>query len=69
MNFLAINTAHTFGLIFLLLFWLVPAVLVAKLAERKGRSFAVYLIASLIIGWIIPLIAALIVRPRPSVNS
>lgn len=61
---LAVTTAHAFGLIFLLLFWLVPALLVAKLAERKGRSFAVYLVASLIIGWIIPLIAALIVRPR-----
>lgn len=61
---LAVTTAHAFGLIFVLLFWLVPALLVAKLAERKGRSFAVYLVASLIIGWIIPLIAALIVRPR-----
>jgi hypothetical protein len=64
MNVLAITTAHAFGLAFVLLFWLVPAVLVARLAERKGRSFAVYLIASLIIGWIIPLIAALVVRPR-----
>jgi hypothetical protein len=61
---LAITSAHTFGLVFLLLFWLVPAFLVARLAERKGRSFAVYLIASLIIGWLFPLIAALIVRPR-----
>jgi hypothetical protein len=59
----AITTAHTFGLIVLLLFWLVPAFLVARLAERKGRSFAVYLIASLVIGWPIPLLAALIVRP------
>jgi len=52
-----------------LLFWLVPAFLVAKLADRKGRSFAVYLIASLIIGWIIPLIAALIVRPRKNASA
>jgi ABC-type microcin C transport system permease subunit YejB len=61
---LAITSAHALGLTVLLLLWLVPALLVAKLAERKGRSFAVYLVASLIIGWIIPLIAALIVRPR-----
>lgn len=61
---LGITTAHAFGLILLLLIWVVPAVLVAKLAERKGRSFAVYLIASLVIGWIIPLIAALMVPPR-----
>jgi hypothetical protein len=66
---LAITTAHAFGLIFLLLFWFIPALIVAKLAERKGRAFAVYLIASLIIGWVIPLIAALIARPRVSVNA
>jgi hypothetical protein len=60
----AITTVHAFGLIFALVIWGVPAVLVAKLAERKGRPFALYLIASLIIGWIIPLIAAVIVRPR-----
>jgi hypothetical protein len=61
---MAITTAHAYGLGVVLVFWLVPAVLVAKLAERKGRSFAAYLIVSLIIGWLFPLIAALIVRPR-----
>jgi hypothetical protein len=60
----AITTAHAFGLIFLLTFWFVPALFVAKLAERKGRSFAVYLVVSLIIGWVIPLVAALVVRPH-----
>jgi hypothetical protein len=62
---LAITTAHLFGPLFLILFWLLPALLVGRLAERKGRPFALYLIVSLIIGWPIPLIAALIVRPRP----
>jgi hypothetical protein len=60
----AITTVHLFGLVFLLVFWFVPALLVAKLAERKGRSFAVYLVASLIIGWVIPLVAAMVVRPQ-----
>jgi uncharacterized protein YybS (DUF2232 family) len=60
----AITTAHTFGLLAVLVLWLLPALLVAHLAERKGRPFALYLIASLIIGWPIPLLAALIVRPR-----
>lgn len=60
----AITTAHTFGLLAVLVLWLLPALLVARLAERKGRPFALYLIASLIIGWPIPLLAALIVRPR-----
>ena len=60
----AITTAHAFGLIFLVAFWFIPALFVAKLAERKGRSFAAYLVASLIIGWIVPLVAALVLRPH-----
>jgi hypothetical protein len=44
--------------------WIGGAVLVARLAERKGRSFAVYFVASLTLGWWLPLLAALIVR-RP----
>jgi hypothetical protein len=58
------NPIHVVLLIALLAFWVVPAVLTARLAERKGRSFAVYLVVSLIIGWLIPLIAALIVPDR-----
>jgi hypothetical protein len=58
------NPAHVVLLIVLVAFWIVPAVLVARLAERKGRSFGVYLVASLIIGWLIPLIAALLVPRR-----
>ena len=55
---------RVFEVLLLLAFWLVPAILVARLAARKGRSFAIYLVASLLIGWFIPLIAALVVRPR-----
>jgi hypothetical protein len=58
------NPIHVVLLIALVAFWVVPAVLVARLAEHKGRSFVVYLVASLIIGWLIPLIAALIVPDR-----
>jgi hypothetical protein len=58
------NPIHLAALLAILLLWLLPTVLTARLAARKGRSFAVYLIASLLIGWPIPLIAALIVRPR-----
>jgi hypothetical protein len=45
-------------------FWLIPAVLIARFAARKGRSFAVFLIASLVIPWPIPLIVALVVPAR-----
>ena len=60
------NPIHVVLLIALLILWIGPSVLVARLADRKGRSFAVYLIASLIIGWLIPLIAALVVPERHS---
>jgi hypothetical protein len=48
----------------LVVFWLLPALLATRIAERKGRSFAVYLIVALVIGWPIPLLAALVVRTR-----
>jgi hypothetical protein len=60
----AISTAHFAGLLGVLILWLVPALLVGRLAQRKGRPFALYLIASLIVGWPFTLLAALIVRPR-----
>jgi hypothetical protein len=47
----------------LIVLWLIPALLVGRLAERKGRSFVAYLVVSLIIGWVIPLIVAILV-PR-----
>jgi hypothetical protein len=63
---LAITTPHLFGLLALLVLFVLPAVLVYRLAERKGRPGWVYLLASLLIGWPIPLLAALIVRRRSS---
>ena len=58
------NPVHIALLLALIAFWIGPAVLAGKLAERKGRSFAVYLVVSLVIGWPIPLVAALIVPRR-----
>jgi len=54
------NPIHVVLLLVLLSVYLVPAVLVGRLADRRGRSFTVYLIASLIVGWIIPLVAVLV---------
>jgi hypothetical protein len=62
---LAITMVHAFGLVAVLILWLLPALFVARLAERKGRPFALYLIVSLIVPWPFTLLAALIVRPRP----
>jgi hypothetical protein len=61
---IAITTAHAFGLLGVIVLWLLPALVAARIAERKGRSFAVYLIVALVIGWPIPLLAALVVRTR-----
>jgi hypothetical protein len=58
------NPIHLVFLLAVLLLWVGPAVLAARLAERKGRSFSVYLVVSLVIGWPIPLVAALIVHDR-----
>jgi hypothetical protein len=60
------NPIRLAALLGIVLLWLLPTILTARLAERKGRSFAVYLVASLLIGWPIPLVAALILRPRKS---
>ena len=57
------NPTHVVLLLVFFALWIVPSILVARLAERKGRSFGVYLVASLVIGWWFPLIAA-VVLPR-----
>jgi hypothetical protein len=59
------NPIHLALLFAVIALFIVPAVLTARLAGRKGRSFAVYLVASLLIGWPIPLLVALVVPNRP----
>ena len=58
------NPIHLLALVAVLAFWIGPAFLVARVADRKGRSFAAYLIASLMIWWPIPLLIALVVPRR-----
>lgn len=60
------NPYHVAILLVVVVVWIGGAVLVGRLAERKGRSFAVYFVASLILGWWLPLLAALIVRRPPN---
>ena len=58
------NPTHVVLLVVLFALWIVPSILVARLAERKGRSFGLYLGASLVIGWWFTVIAAVVVRRR-----
>ena len=57
------NPIHAVFLIVVLALWIGPSILVARFAERKGRSFAVYLVACLLIWWPVPL---LVVALMPS---
>ena len=58
------DVAFVLGFIVVCSLWVVPAVLTARLAERKGRSFVVFLVAGLVIGWPMPLLVALIMPTR-----
>jgi hypothetical protein len=49
------------SVLFGLLVWLLPAVLVANYAQRKGQSFGIYLLIGLFLSWIIALVVLLIV--------
>lgn len=61
------DPVHVILLVVLVAFWVVPAVLVARLAQRKGRSFALFMLGGLLIGWLFDVIAAvLLVAARPS---
>jgi uncharacterized membrane protein len=51
------------AVIAVIVLWLLPSIGVAKLAERKGRSFALWLVACLLFGWVWFLIAVQVIRP------
>jgi hypothetical protein len=62
---IAASAVHVvFLVVVAVLLYVVPAFLVARLAERKGRSYGVYLVASLVIGWLFVLIVVLVIRDR-----
>lgn len=44
--------------------WVVVAFVVGRFAARKGRRFVFYFVSSLVLGWPIPLIVALLVPGR-----
>jgi MFS family permease len=55
------NPIHVLLFAALLVGYVLPAALVARLAARRGRSFTIYLVASLLIWWVLPL-AVLLIR-------
>jgi hypothetical protein len=58
------NPIHVGLLLGLLLFWIGPAVLAGKVADRKGRSGAVYVVAGLLVGPLVLLAALVLPRRR-----
>jgi hypothetical protein len=53
----------------LAIFWLIPAFLVARLAERRGYSFQTCLIVALFVPWPITLLVVLIMPRRNEQRS
>ncbi|HEY4452456.1 MAG TPA: hypothetical protein VGN13_12785 [Solirubrobacteraceae bacterium] len=51
-------------LLVLVVIWIGPAILAGRIAERKGREFAVYVIAGLIVGPLVLLISLVLPRRR-----
>jgi hypothetical protein len=50
--------------VIIILVWIVPAVLIARYADRKGHSFVGFLLIGLLTSWVISGIAALVVEDR-----
>jgi hypothetical protein len=61
---MASATATLFGVLGILVLWLLPILLVARLAARKRRSVVGFVAACLIVGWPIGLVAVLIAKPE-----
>jgi len=55
---------HSFYAILGIVLWVVLAFWPAVIAKRKGYSFALFLIVSLVISWLIGLIVALVLKDK-----
>ncbi len=52
-----------------ILIWIVPAVLVAKFAQNKGKSFALYFLIGLFLSFVIALLVLLVDLSGDSKNE
>lgn len=55
------------GIVGVMLLIVLPAIWVARLAQRKGRSSWLWLISALVFPWISFLVATVVLRPLPDV--
>ena len=53
-------------LVTLAIFWILPAALVARLAERRGRSFSWFFVVALVVPWPVLLLITLVLPRRRS---
>lgn len=53
----------------LAVFWLGPAVLVAKVAQGRGRDFATFLVVSLVVPWPLMIFIVLALPRRESSSA
>jgi 4-amino-4-deoxy-L-arabinose transferase-like glycosyltransferase len=66
------GAGHTAPLILILelgllvIVYVLPAYLIARLAERKGHSFGGFLLGGLVVGWIFSGLVVVFIRPRPA---
>lgn len=51
-------------LVTLAVLWVIPAVLVARVAERRGHSFSLFLSAALVVPWPAILVVGLVLPRR-----
>ena len=58
------NPVHAFVLLVVIVIWFGPAYVAGRVADRKGRSFGLYLVAGLLIGPIVLIGALLLPRSR-----
>jgi hypothetical protein len=49
-----------------ILIWVIPAYFVARIAQERQKSFTGFLVVSLLIGWLIPLLVTQFLRPESS---
>jgi hypothetical protein len=58
------NSVHVALLAGLVIVFILPAVLVGMLAGRRGRSPLIYIVASLLVSWVPPLLILLVLPGR-----
>lgn len=70
MGYLDVGSGSMLGMA--ILFWVVPALLVARLAQKQDQGFGAYLFIGLFLSWVVALVTlcvALVVQSRRSAQK